>query len=45
MHECKTTNRYDVVDIDPYGSPTNFLDSAVQACHDGGTVCLNKNAK
>ena len=38
MYECKSppTGRYDVVDIDPYGSPTLFLDSAVQACHDGG---------
>ena len=28
--------RFDVIDIDPYGSPTTFLDSVVQACHDGG---------
>ena len=40
MYECKSqpTDRYDVVDIDPYGSPTSFLDSAVQACHDGGQL-------
>ena len=38
MHEHKNvpTSRYDVVDIDPYGSLTHFLDSAVQTCHDGG---------
>lgn len=30
--------RYDVIDLDPYGSPTIFLDSAVQACHEGGKL-------
>ena len=28
--------RYHVVDIDPYGSPTQFLDAAVQAVENGG---------
>ena len=30
------TGRYHVVDIDPYGSPTHFLDAAVQAVEYGG---------
>lgn len=29
-------NHFDVIDIDPYGSPIVFLDSAVQSCHEGG---------
>lgn len=33
--------RFDVIDIDPYGSPTTFLDSAVQACHEGGKETLS----
>ena len=36
MHR-EAPNRYDVVDVDPYGSPTDFLDSALQAVDDGGT--------
>ena len=28
--------RFDVIDLDPYGSPTPFLDSALQAVADGG---------
>ncbi|XP_037094169.1 probable tRNA (guanine(26)-N(2))-dimethyltransferase [Pollicipes pollicipes] len=30
--------RFDVVDLDPYGSPAVFLDSAVQAVSDGGVL-------
>ncbi|CAD6252044.1 unnamed protein product [Miscanthus lutarioriparius] len=29
---------FDVVDLDPYGSPAAFLDSAVQCVADGGTL-------
>lgn len=28
--------RYDVIDLDPYGSPACFLDAAVQAVSEGG---------
>ena len=28
--------QFTVIDIDPYGSPSVFLDSAVQAVSDGG---------
>ena len=28
--------RFDVVDLDPYGAPTLFIDAAVQAVKDGG---------
>lgn len=29
-------DRYDVIDLDPYGSPASFLDAAVQAVSEGG---------
>lgn len=32
--------RYDVIDVDPYGSPTRFLDSAVRALKNGGLIAL-----
>uniref|UniRef100_A0A1A7XHQ6 tRNA (guanine(26)-N(2))-dimethyltransferase n=1 Tax=Iconisemion striatum TaxID=60296 RepID=A0A1A7XHQ6_9TELE len=32
--------RYDVIDLDPYGSPASFLDAAVQAVREGGLLCL-----
>lgn len=34
------TERYDVIDLDPYGSPASFLDSAVQAVSEGGGYLL-----
>lgn len=36
----KPLHRFDYVDIDPYGSPTLFLDSAVRACKKGGLIAL-----
>eukprot|EP00042_Codosiga_hollandica_P044559 m.442807 g.442807 ORF g.442807 m.442807 type:complete len:367 (+) comp56817_c0_seq45:1061-2161(+) len=32
--------RFDVVDLDPYGSAVPFLDAAVQAVTDGGLLCV-----
>lgn len=32
--------RYDVIDLDPYGSPSPFLDAAVQAVSEGGLLCI-----
>ncbi|KAM9976745.1 hypothetical protein ACTFIR_010589 [Dictyostelium discoideum] len=41
MMENRThSKQYDVVDVDPYGAPTQFLDSAVQAVADGGLLCV-----
>jgi len=31
---------FDVVDLDPYGSPAPFLDSAVQCVSNGGLLCV-----
>ena len=36
----KFADRFDVIDLDPYGSPTQFLDGAVQAVKDGGLLCV-----
>lgn len=37
MYEKRSkTDRYDVIDLDPYGSPASFLDAAVQAVSEGG---------
>ncbi len=33
-------DEFDVVDLDPYGSPTTLLDSAVQSVCDGGLLCV-----
>jgi len=32
--------RFDCIDIDPFGSPTPFLDSAIRALRDGGLLAL-----
>lgn len=32
--------RFDVIDIDPFGSPVPFLDSAIRAIRDGGLLAL-----
>ena len=34
------TLRYDVIDLDPYGTVAPFIDSAVQAVADGGLLCI-----
>ncbi len=33
-------SQFDVIDLDPYGSAANFLDSAVQAVSEGGLLCV-----
>ena len=33
-------DRYQVIDLDPYGSPTPFLDAALQSVTDGGLLCI-----
>ena len=34
------SSRYDVIDLDPYGSPAEFLDGAVQCVSDGGMLAI-----
>lgn len=33
-------SKYDVVDLDPYGTAVPFLDSAIHALKDGGLLCV-----
>ena len=33
-------HRFDVIDLDPYGTAAPFLDAAVQAISDGGLLCV-----
>lgn len=41
MYEARgRKDRYDVIDLDPYGSPAPFLDAAVQAVSEGGLLCV-----
>ena len=41
MYQHKATkDRFDVIDLDPYGSPTPFLDGALQAVTEGGLLCV-----
>ena len=39
MHD-RPWARFDYIDLDPYGSPAPYLDSAVRACRSGGMVAL-----
>ena len=39
-HGLERFFRYDVIDLDPYGTAVPFLDSAVQAIADGGLLCV-----
>ncbi|CAM9119035.1 unnamed protein product, partial [Discosporangium mesarthrocarpum] len=34
------SNRFDVIDLDPYGSASPFLDAALQSVADGGLICV-----
>ena len=36
----KSSSKYEVVDLDPYGTAVPFLDSAIQALVDGGLLCV-----
>ena len=36
----QNSKKFDVVDLDPYGGPTIFLDGAVQSVAEGGLLCV-----
>jgi tRNA (guanine26-N2/guanine27-N2)-dimethyltransferase len=36
-------NQFDVIDLDPYGSATTFLDGAIQSVRDGGSQFIRNN--
>ncbi|KAL5622025.1 hypothetical protein BROUX41_005970 [Berkeleyomyces rouxiae] len=35
-----SSNRYNVIDLDPYGTASPFIDAAVQGVKDGGLLCV-----
>ncbi len=35
-----TIHRFDVIDLDPYGTAASFFDAALQAIQDGGLLCV-----
>jgi len=39
-HASDPTKNFDVIDLDPYGTASPFLDSAVAAVADGGLLCV-----
>jgi tRNA (guanine26-N2/guanine27-N2)-dimethyltransferase len=39
-NEGPPPGKYDVIDLDPYGTAAPFLDAAVQALTDGGLLCV-----
>jgi tRNA G26 N,N-dimethylase Trm1 len=41
----RAENWFHVIDLDPYGSPTPFLDAAVQSVADGGIAHLYSKIK
>ncbi|KAK6642921.1 hypothetical protein RUM43_004423 [Polyplax serrata] len=40
QNHIEPSKRFEAVDLDPYGSPTQFLDSAVQCVADGGILLV-----
>lgn len=40
MYQHREKGRFDMVDLDPYGSAAPFLDAAVQCVNDGGLLCV-----
>uniref|UniRef100_A0A8D0BBL1 tRNA (guanine(26)-N(2))-dimethyltransferase n=1 Tax=Salvator merianae TaxID=96440 RepID=A0A8D0BBL1_SALMN len=41
MYQSKAAKKlFDVIDLDPYGSPSVFLDAAVQSVSEGGLLCV-----
>ena len=42
MYQSKSgiENQFDVIDLDPYGSPAQFLDPCMQALKRGGLLCV-----
>jgi tRNA (guanine26-N2/guanine27-N2)-dimethyltransferase len=40
LYSSRISRPYDVIDLDPYGSASQFLDSAVQCARDGGLLCI-----
>lgn len=45
MYQSKADrDLFDVIDLDPYGSPSMFLDAAVQSVSDGGELITSSSS-
>lgn len=40
MYGLKVGQKFDVIDLDPYGTAAPFMDAAVQGVKDGGLLCV-----
>lgn len=40
MYQHRNKTKFHCVDIDPYGSPSPFVDAAVQCVADGGLLMI-----
>lgn len=40
MYSLSTAQKFDVIDLDPYGTAAPFMDAAVQGVKDGGLLCV-----
>ncbi|KAJ5101454.1 hypothetical protein NUU61_003676 [Penicillium alfredii] len=40
MYGLTQNDKFDVIDLDPYGTAAPFMDAAVQAIKDGGLLCV-----
>lgn len=40
LYGARKSKEFDVIDLDPYGSATMFIDGVVQAVSDGGLLCI-----
>ncbi|OQE47270.1 hypothetical protein PENCOP_c001G01407 [Penicillium coprophilum] len=40
MYGLDNASKFDVIDLDPYGTAAPFIDAAVQAAKDGGLLCV-----
>lgn len=40
MYQHREKFRFDMIDLDPYGTAAPFLDAAVQSVNDGGLLCV-----
>ncbi|KAJ5594569.1 tRNA (guanine(26)-N(2))-dimethyltransferase [Penicillium hispanicum] len=40
MYGLEPSQRFDVIDLDPYGTASPFMDAAVQGVKDGGMLCV-----
>ncbi|CAG8181521.1 unnamed protein product [Penicillium olsonii] len=40
VYMYENASKFDVIDLDPYGTASPFLDAAIQAAKDGGLLCV-----